>query len=526
MSGSASTLTTPRVGNLAAYMLPYPPDIECPTTTGAYPCLGCLVQMAGEPASDHADPLARHFPFALTATLDPRSREDGRLQALGIRQADLARTGRKLGHELAASVKPPAQHGQHRVPRQRHGQGFGIAGRVRSALEGAERYFCLADPGQLHQRDEAPEQARSLADPVTRGASKLDQRSRRFQPVPGAGRIPQRIQARVEHLGQHRVITCMPGQAQRLIREGSPARQGKRVAEELAGHPCEQHGPAAVVRCPREGCFEQPDQAVVYMEKLTALHCVQGKVHKRITPGGQTLELARQLARRTRQSARGDPDSVPLRGRPVADDRRQLALIKPGKLRVTAHPKRRCRRGHDRGRANDNPRCDERKYLQRIRAPDIKIVDDDQPPLTGGQRPERCARCNWIVLMQQPPRGLLFRPGIGEQLRPEQAPRLAPDGCGAQNLEPAAASPVRGRPDQHCLAGSGRPEEVEDPARPSRCRFQEHIDLTEFGRPPHRLHMPESRASELARPTSGRPAALPASGPADQRPGSGRGAHG
>ena len=116
--------------------------------------------------------------------------------------------------------------------------------------------------------------------------------------------------------------------------------------------------------------------------------------------------------------------------------------------------------------------------------------------------------------MQQPPRSLLIRPGIGEQLRPEQAPRLAPDGCGAQNLEPAAASPVRGRPDQHCLAGSGRPEEVEDPARPSRCRFQEHIDLTEFGGPPHRLHVPESRASELVRPTSGLPAT---SRPAGQR---------
>ena len=29
------------------------------------------------------------------------------------------------------------------------------------------------------------------------------------------------------------------------------------------------------------------------MEKLTAWHCVQGKVHKRITPGGQAIELAR-----------------------------------------------------------------------------------------------------------------------------------------------------------------------------------------------------------------------------------------
>ena len=168
--------------------------------------------------------LAPGFPVALTATLDLRSGEDSRLQAPGIRQADLARTGGKLGHQLAANVKSPAQHGQHGVPRQRHGQGFGIAGRVRSALEGAERYFCLADPGQLHQRDEAPEQARSLADPVTRGPSKLDQRSRRFQAVRGAGRIPQRIQARVEYFGQHRVITRMPGQAQRLIRQGSAAR--------------------------------------------------------------------------------------------------------------------------------------------------------------------------------------------------------------------------------------------------------------------------------------------------------------
>ena len=245
-----------------------------------------------------------------------------------------------------------------------------------------------------------------------------------------------------------------------------------------------------------EGRFEQPDEAVIDVQELTALHCVQGKVHQRITPRGETIELARQLARRAGKSAGGNPDSVPLRGRPVSDDRRQVALMKPGKLRVTAHPERPCRRGHDRGRANDNPRCYKRKYLQRIGAPDVSIVDDDQPSLTGGQCPDRRARGNWIVLVQQPPRDLLIRAGVGEQLRPEQAPGLAADGCGGQNLEPATAGPVRGRPDQHGLAGSGRPGKDQDPARPGRCRFQEHIDLTEFGRPPHRLHMPESRASE------------------------------
>ena len=107
--------------------------------------------------------------------------------------------------------------------------------------------------------------------------------------------------------------------------------------------------------------------------------------------------------------------------------------------------------------------------------------------------------------MQQPSRSLLIRPGIGEQLCPKQASRLATNGCRAQNLEPATASSVRGRPDQHCLAGSGRPEKGQDPARTSRSRCQEHIDLTEFGRPPHRLHVPESRASELVGPPLGYP---------------------
>ena len=50
------------------------------------------------------------------------------------------------------------------------------------------------------------------------------------------------------------------------------------------------------------------------------------------------------------------PSAMSIRGRPVPDDRRQLALIEPGKLRVTAHPKRASRRrGHDRGRSQRQP---------------------------------------------------------------------------------------------------------------------------------------------------------------------------
>jgi hypothetical protein len=103
------------------------------------------------------------------------------------------------------------------------------------------------------------------------------------------------------------------------------------------------------------------------------------------------------------------------------------------------------------------------------------------------------------VLPQQNPRDLLVGAGVGEQLCPEQASRLATNGGSTQHLEPPGASSARGSRDQHCLAGSWRSEESQDSASASSCTFQERIDLTEFCRPPHRLHMRESRASELVR---------------------------
>ena len=140
-------------------------------------------------------------------------------QPFGVRQPDPAGTGSELFRQHGSGVEAAAQHREHRVPRQCHDRALGITGRARSPLEGSQRHLRLVHPGQLHQGHETPEQAVSFPVFVTRSPTEPDQLGRCGQPVLRAGWIPQGVQARIEHLGQHRIVAGPAGRGQRLVRE-------------------------------------------------------------------------------------------------------------------------------------------------------------------------------------------------------------------------------------------------------------------------------------------------------------------
>jgi hypothetical protein len=107
-------------------------------------------------------------------------------------------------------------------------------------------------------------------------------RSRRVagggQPVGCTGRVPQRVQAPVEHLGHGLWVPHAAGQPQRLVGQLAAARPGRSVGEQLVGQPGQHPRAGAVVAGPT-GCSgpapPSSSRAAAWAAPTSANNCAQ-----------------------------------------------------------------------------------------------------------------------------------------------------------------------------------------------------------------------------------------------------------
>jgi hypothetical protein len=196
-------------------------------------------------------------------------------------------------------VEPAAHRGQHRVPGHDHHRARRVARDAGLAFERGQRRLRLPDPAQLHQRHESPEDAAALEPQIRGSAGQVDDLAGRGEPVLRPSWIPQRVQPRVEDLGEYRPVTAAAGQGEGLLDEDAAPGRDAGVAEQPVGQPCFQPGAGGVVTRPGQRRLQQPDQPGVDLEEALARRRAQGECHDRIT-ARVGVDRRRQRAGRAR----------------------------------------------------------------------------------------------------------------------------------------------------------------------------------------------------------------------------------
>ena len=154
-------------------------------------------------------------------------------QPLGVDQSQPAPAGVDLGDELAGFGEATPEGGQHRVSRDRHHRARIVPGRLGLGREPRERGLGLVHPTQLHQGDEPPEDAVAFSSEVAGCPSELDDLRGRVQPVVRAARVPQRVEARIENLGESRRVAVVQGQRGRFVSQCPAAVRGCGVPRQV-----------------------------------------------------------------------------------------------------------------------------------------------------------------------------------------------------------------------------------------------------------------------------------------------------
>ena len=282
-------------------------------------------------------------------------------------------------------VEPAPHRRQHRVAGHDHHPGCRIARGAGLPVERGQRGLRLSDPAQLHQRHEPPEQAPALALQIRRPARQVDDLARGREPVQRAAGIPQRVQPRVEHLGQHRAITAAPSQDQGVLDKCATPGRRTGVAQQRMGQPGQQPGPGTVLGRPAQRRLQQPDQPGIDLQKPLARHRAQGQRHDRITaPAG--VEGGRQRAGRARQPPGGHPQRVAHLVPRFSGHHTDRGGAQRAQPHLAADAQRYPRCHQDRDRRRDRPA---RQHRHRIRPAPVQVVDDDQPARARAQR-HRC----------------------------------------------------------------------------------------------------------------------------------------
>ena len=343
-------------------------------------------------------------------------------------------------------VEPAAHRRQHRVAGYDHHPGCRVARGAGLPVELGQRGLRLSDPAQLHQRHEPPEQAPALALQIRRPARQVDDLARGREPVQRAAGIPQRVQPRVEHLGQHRAIPAAPGQDQGVLDKCAPPARRIGVAQQRMGQPGQQPGPGTVLGHPAQRRFQQPDQPGIDLQEPLARHSAQGQRHNRIT-GRAGVEGRRQRAGRTRQPPGGHPQRVAHLVPFLSSHHTDRGGAQRAQPHLAADAQRHPRRHQHRDRRPDHPARQHRQHRHRIRPTPVQVIDDDQPARTRAQR-HRCAVKIEVVaprLGQQACHQFAGPPGVAHQLCPHPPPHPPRGRRPPQNLEPAAPRPLHGR---------------------------------------------------------------------------------
>jgi hypothetical protein len=168
-------------------------------------------------------------------------------EPLGVGHPGASASLGDLGGEPLGLLEAAPQDGQHGLAGGGRDRPRRVAGGGRLPLEDRQGRLGLSDPAELHQRHEPPEQGATLPGTVPRRPSEFDDLGRGGQPVGGTGRVPQRVQAPVEHLGHGLWVPPRGGPAAAPGRPagGGAARPKRRRA---ARRPA---GPAPARRCRR-----------------------------------------------------------------------------------------------------------------------------------------------------------------------------------------------------------------------------------------------------------------------------------
>lgn len=133
--------------------------------------------------------------------------------------------------ELGGLVEAPAKRREHRVPRRRHDHGGGVPGGRSGSLEHGQGGLRLADPTQFHEGYEAPEQAVLLPVGVPGPLCEVDHLGGGGEPVLGRGRLPERVQAGPEDVGQHPAVAGATRARAGFVDQGPATRAGRGLSE-------------------------------------------------------------------------------------------------------------------------------------------------------------------------------------------------------------------------------------------------------------------------------------------------------
>jgi hypothetical protein len=284
-----------------------------------------------------------------------------------------------LVNQTVCLVEPAPEDPQHGPTSRHHHSSLGVTSHDYLSFIRSQCRFGFGDPAQLHQADEAPEQAAACPGVVTGCPSQIDDLGPGRQAVLGAGRIPKGVQPGVEHLGEHLAIPRPAGQIERLIDERAAAGPGSRVADQFAGQPSQQASPHGVVECSHQGTLQKTGQFHVHVEKRRLRLGLERQVDQRIVAITQIRQATGQSQSRTGQSPGGHPQGPAGASRGTTDHRPQVLLVQPAEPDLLAHPDGLARGGHQRGRRRGHPGGQDRQHLDRLTSPPIDVVDQDQP---------------------------------------------------------------------------------------------------------------------------------------------------
>ena len=181
-------------------------------------------------------------------------------------------------------------------------------------------------------------------------------------------------------------------------------------------------------------------------------------------------------------------------GSPLPDQYRlgEIRLAQPGQPQLARQPQRRGRGGDHRGAGGSAPRGHHREHRGGLGPAAVHVVDHDQPRARRREVPGRAVQVQRPRLRAEQPRRQLVRPArVAQQLRPDQASRLARGRRGPEHLEPAPPRLARRGLRQRGLARPRGAHEGEQAPRTARRAVQQPPGLPQLTPPPDDRHTPD-----------------------------------
>ena len=185
---------------------------------------------------------------------------------VGVRQSHMGPARRHLIGERGRLVEPAPYRRQHGLPCQHHHRTGRVPGEFGRACVGRQRGLGAVYVGQFHPGHVNPEQPAQLQGDITGPARMPDDLLGDAEPLTGRGRIPQGVQAAVQHLCEHAsragrlARRSRPGLGDRLVSEFPPAGRCRGIGKQFPGESRQHPGPDRRRQHFPGRLLKQPDQ--------------------------------------------------------------------------------------------------------------------------------------------------------------------------------------------------------------------------------------------------------------------------